>query len=265
MSMELDVPGILRSPLTQDGRTGSFLRLVLAEAVRHGLPPQACATLDDIAAMLGFYSALPKGAAAQIAGPLSVWRTDPNQPIFERVSDVENLAYHQRCIIAFGGAQPGHAVGTAEIIVACGNLHKEFASVPDDYRDIFEWATVDTLSVLTGETRDAIAKAREYKVVITDDDVLKPGGRLNGTYIEIATSLRRTAIAAMEGAPDNPRQYLRPLAQHFIKTHTAYLTEADAEGLTEMAARLRSTIATIHGMFPDLAIKQDHAEGETAA
>jgi hypothetical protein len=263
--MDLDVIELMRNPLTQDGRTGSFLRLVLAEAVRHGLPPQAVATLDDVAAMLGFYSPLPKGPAAHLAGPLSVWRTDPDQPIFERVSEVESLAYQQRCMVAFGGARPGHMIGTAEIIVAMGNLHRELASIPDDYRDIFEWATVDVLAILTGGTHEEIAKVRKYKVVITDDDVLKPGGRLNGTYLEITSSLRRTAIAAMESAPDNPRQYLRPLAQHFIKAHTAYLAEAETLGLTEMAAKLRSTIATIHGMYPDLAITQDRAEGDAAA
>ena len=248
----------------RDGQSGPFLRLVLAEAVRYGMPPQAIATLDDVAAMLGFYDPLPTGAAAQIAGPMAIWRTHPDQPILERVGDVERLAYKQRCLIAFGGAAPDHMVGTAEIVCAMGNLHRK-SGVPREYRDIFEWATVDVLTILTGHTREAINKERKYPTAISDDDVLMPGGRLHGTYQEIVTNLRRTAIAALE-AEDNPREYLRPLAQHFLKVHNRHLAEAEAEEYTEMAIAIRKTIAMIERMFPDLTPQQRvQAEGAGAA
>lgn len=262
----MDVLEIMRNPLVQEGRSGPFLRLVLAEAVRYGMPPQAIATLDDVAAMLGFYDPLPAGAAAQLAGPLGVWRTHPDQPIIERIAEVEGLAYKQRCLVAFGGARPDHMVGTAEIVCAMGNLHKE-SGIPKPYREIFEWATVDVLSMLTGDTPEEVRKAKKYPYV-SDDEVLKPGGRLHSTYQEIATSLRRTVIAAMENAPDNPREYLRPLAAHFVRSHHRHLAEAEGHGDTELVDKIRDTIATIEGMFPDLNldpqvyIKAEGAEAE---
>ena len=95
----MDVVEILRSPLAETGRSGPFLRLVLAEAVRYGMPPQAVATLDDVAAMLGFYEPLRRSVSAHVAGPLPIWRTHPDQPFIERVSGgVEHLAYKQRCL-----------------------------------------------------------------------------------------------------------------------------------------------------------------------
>ena len=261
----MDVVEILRSPLAETGRSGPFLRLVLAEAVRYGLPPQAIATLDDVAAMLGFYEPLPRSVSAHVAGPLPIWRTHPDQPFIERVSEVEHLAYKQRCLIAFGGSAPGHMVGTAEIVCAMGNLHND-AGVPPGYRDIFEWATVDVLAIMTGGTHEDIRKARKYQVVITYDDILRPGGRLYATDQEIATNLRRTSIAAMENAPDNPREYLRPLAQHFLQVHARYLAEAEVNGHTEIATAVRQTIATIRGMFPDLTVDQQiQAEGAGAS
>jgi hypothetical protein len=226
------------------------------------MPPQAVATLDDVAAMLGFYDPLPKGAAAHLAGPLTVWRTDPNQPTIERVAEIEALALKQRCLIAFGGAQPGHMVGTAEIVCAMGNLHKEF-EMPRPYYEVFTWASVDVLTRLTGEAPSEVRKVRKWPV-ITDDDVLKPGGRLHPTYQEVATNIRRTAISAMENAPDNPRQYLRPLAEHFIRSHTRVLADARADGEPEIVDRIEHAISTIRAMFPDLTVDQDQAEGTRA-
>ena len=95
--------------------------------------------------------------------------------------------------------------------------------------------------------------------------MLKPGGRLNEAYQEIATSIRRTVIAAMADAPDNPRQYLRPIAEHFLKGHQKVLTEARAEGLTNAVEALEHAIGVITAMFPDLQSKQVTTEEGVAA
>ena len=119
----MDVVEIMQSPLTQLGRTGPFLRLVLAEAAVYGMPAQVIATLDDVAAVLGFYDPLPVGQVAHLGGPLVQWRSSVQQPTFERITDVEALALKQRALIAFGGAPIDQMVGTAEIVCAMGNLH----------------------------------------------------------------------------------------------------------------------------------------------
>jgi hypothetical protein len=51
-----NIAEMISNPLMLRSRTtasleGSFLRLVLAEAINYGLPPQVVASLDDIAAM----------------------------------------------------------------------------------------------------------------------------------------------------------------------------------------------------------------------
>src|SRR5579859_6085401 len=108
----MNIVEIMTNPLTQRAtetrKTGPFLRLVLAEAASYGMPPQVIATLDDVAAMLGFYEPLPANQAAYVGGPMVQWRTAREQPIHETVVDVERLALKQRCLIAFGGAPPGH-------------------------------------------------------------------------------------------------------------------------------------------------------------
>ena len=55
-----NIAEMMNNPLMQRAQSttslqGSFLRLVLAEAMNYGLPPQVVATLDDVAAMLGCY------------------------------------------------------------------------------------------------------------------------------------------------------------------------------------------------------------------
>lgn len=250
----MDIIELMRNPLTQEGRSGPFLRLVLAESARYGMPPQVIATLDDVAAMLGFYEPLPKSVASLVAGPLVTWRTHPDQPFTERVTDVEGLSYKQRCLIAFGGGQPGHMVGTAEIVCAMGNLHND-ESVPEHYREIFDWAVVDVLHILTGDEKEEIIDVKKLRAT-TDDDVVRPGGRLNAIYQEMATNMRRTAIAAIKDMPDDPRRYLRPLALHFLRMRTRDLETIETEGLTELADRVRHTISSIKGMFPDLSIDE---------
>jgi hypothetical protein len=192
----VDVVEILRSPLTQSGKTGNFLRLVLAEAANYGMPGKTIAMIDDVAAMLGFYDPVPSGQAAHLAGPLVNWRTHPDQPSFERIHEVEKLAFKQRALIAFGGYPPGQMVGTAEIVIAMGNIAQ--GTSPPEYYEVFTWASLDTLSIITGHSKEVILldpNKRHWKL-ITDDDVLKPSGRLYQTYQEVCTNIRREAIAA---------------------------------------------------------------------
>ena len=66
---------------------------------------------------------------------------------------MERLAYKQKALIAFGGGRPGEMVGRAEIVIAMGNIVK--GTSPDEYYEIFQWASLDTLQEVTGdECRD---------------------------------------------------------------------------------------------------------------
>jgi hypothetical protein len=256
----LDILKIMENPLTQSGRPGHFLRLVLAEAASYGMPTQIIATLDDIGSMLGFYDPLPAGQAAQLAGPVVQWRSDRRQPTYERISEVEALAMKQRALIAFGGAEPDHTVGTAEIVVALGNCHKD--TMPEPYYEVWSWASTDVMATLSRVPKAQIRNDHGW-AMIYDDVVLRPGGRLHATYTEIATSIRRTGISALKGDPDDPRTRLRPLALHFLRHHQEYLREAEAEG-PQAAAFLevdavRRSIATIRSMFPDITTAEVNA------
>jgi hypothetical protein len=59
-------------------------------------------------------------------------------------------------------------------------------------------------------------------------------------------------IAAIQGDPDSPREYLRPLGAHFLKAHLLMQARATREGRTELANQLQETIQTIRTMFPDI-------------
>jgi hypothetical protein len=258
--METDVIALMGNPLVQAGTTGQYLRLVLAEAAKWGMPGSTISLLDDLAAMLGFYDPLPKGPAAHVAGPLVNWRTHPEQPHFERIHDVEKLAFSQRCLIAFGGGRPGHMIGTAEIVIACGNILQ--GTSPPEYFQIFQWAGVDVLNILTGDAPETILAdpSKKHWKQIPDEDVLRPGGRLHKTYETIATTIRREAIAAMNASPDNPRELLRPLAVIFLKSHTKTRNRLEAAGKPEIVARLDETCHVIRTMFPGIDATLDHLE-----
>jgi hypothetical protein len=253
----MNLTELMLNPLAQSGRSGHFLRLVLAEAGAYGMPGDVIATLDDVASMLGFYDPVPQGQAAHLAGPLVNWRTHPAQPSFERIHDVEKLAFKQRALIAFGGGKPGQMVGTAEIVIAMGNILQ--GTSPPEYYEVFQWASLDVLSTIMGHTPEQILAdpSKQHWTLIPDDTVIKPSGRLYAIYQTIATSIRREAIAAMDKQPHHPRAFLRPLAEHFIRSHAKVRAEAEANGLTDLVARLDEAIGTIRGMFPDLQIEGD--------
>jgi hypothetical protein len=52
----MNVIDIMNNPLAQPGDPGQFTRLVLAQAGGFGMPGSVIAMLDDIAAMLGYYT-----------------------------------------------------------------------------------------------------------------------------------------------------------------------------------------------------------------
>ncbi len=210
--------------------------------------------------MLGFYDPLPKGPAAHVAGPLVNWRTHPEQPHLERIHDVEKLAFSQRALIAFGGGRPGHMIGTAEIVIAMGNIIE--GGAPPEYYEIFQWASLDVLNIITGDAPKTILAdpSKEHWKQISDDDVLRPGGRLHKTYETIATTIRREAIAAMAGKSDNPRELLRPLAVIFLKSHTKTRNRLEAAGKPEIVARLDEACQVIRTMFPGIDATLDHLE-----
>lgn len=241
---------LINNPLAQTGQSGSFLRLVLAEAALYGMPPQIIATLDDVASMLGFYDPLPAGQSGALAGPVVQWRTDRRQPSFERIIDVEQLAMKQRALIAFGGAPPDHMVGTAEIVNAMINLHKD--TIPDSYQPVFAWASCHVHRELNPEIDlDKLRKDKGWPDV-ADADVLKPGGKHHPTYEEIAVNIRRSVIEAGRGGDNDPRYHLRPLAAHFLQAHTGYLKRAEEDGTASEVRQLHRAVRTIREMFPDL-------------
>ena len=248
----LDLSKILTNPLIESGRPGHFLRLVLAEAGSYGMPGNVIAMLDDTAALLGMYDPLPRGPAEHLAGPFVQWRTHPAQPTFERVADVESLAYKQRALIAFGGGRPGETVGTAEICIAMGNILKDTS--PASYYDVFTWAGLDVLRIVTGDTTEKILSdpGKNHWRVIADDDVLKPGGRLYTTYVEIATTIRRDAIANLDKAV-NPRARLLPFARQFLEANKRARATAVEDGNADLLAFLDKSDLTIRTMFPTLA------------
>jgi hypothetical protein len=249
-----DVMRMMNSPLMASNKQSDFFALVLAECALYGVPAEAIALFRDIHAMVGYSKPLGEKQVAALAGDLVSWHDSPNQKKFDRVHDVERLAYHQRALIAFGGGRPDEMVGRAEIVNALGNLIGT-TKWPAEYTDIFRWASLDTLSIIQGYSRAEVlaAKAKQGWTDISDEDVVKPGGRLYPTYQKICTQIRRESIAAMEREPINhPRSFLRPWAAQFLQMNQKVRAEAAQENLTDVVALVDEHIANIHTMFPDL-------------
>lgn len=254
--MEGILDDLIRSPIFKGGnyRTGPFLRLVLAEAASYGMPPQVVATLDDVAAMIGLYDPVAHSQAMHMSGPLSVWRTSPDQPHESHVNDVAALALKQRFLIGFGHEQNGHMVGTAEIVYALGNTHRDM--MPLEYYEIFQWAATDVQVKLSNLTAEQIRKEKGWKL-IADDEILLPNGRLNPTYLQIANYIRRAAIAASSNSPNSPRNMLRPFADNMIKTNLEMVKELKAEGGKEhLVKAIEQSNQSIAGMYPDMAVNR---------
>lgn len=246
--------GFLGSPLVQTNDAAGFLRQVLAEAARFGMDGRTIVVLDGLASIMGFYEPISANSAAYLGGPLTEWRTGTSRsPIHTgRVIEIERLAVRQRALIAFGAAKPGHIVGTAEIIVASGNLLKN--ETPQAYWELFTWASLDVLTTLTGRTKEQLLEDPQRKdwPLIEDDEVIRPGGRLWTCYSEVATQLRRGAISAEREEALEPRKLLRPVAAQFLEHHEKVLEELKHENLPELATRINKHVAIIKAMYPDL-------------
>lgn len=256
-----DILKLMDSPLLHTGRAGNFVQLILAEAATHGMPANVIALLADLSAMLGFSDIMPEPAVRHLAGPLSIWRTHPDQPAYDQVDEVLSLAIKQRALIAFGGGPPDQMVGTAEIVMAIGNIIQ--GTCPPEYWEIYTWASVDVLRILSGDTAEQILAEKENWKPIADDEVLKPSGRLYETYQTIATTIRREAIRNVKGGFS--RHFLRPLAARFIESHRYHRDEALAGHDLEMAARTTEHIDRIDAMFPRLGTVIQEVERYNAA
>jgi hypothetical protein len=254
---------------TMLGRSGSmqtdFFSHVLAECARYGVPRDALALFRDMHAILGFSKPIGANQMAAMTAPLVAWRTHPTQPTFERVVDVERLAFHQRILIALGGGETDEMVGRAEIVHAMGNLIKDVPgdSVPEEYYEVFQWAATDTLARIQGVSKEEVLKEKAERgwKRIPDAEVLLPDGRLFKTYQEICTNLRREALAFMDKHPlQHPRIVLRPWAATYVRDLNKVREELVRESKTDLVDHLDQQLATIARMFPDLGKVDDEID-----
>lgn len=254
MSPTTNVARMMRNPLMQSSNEKDFFSLVLSECALFGVPPNALALFRDLHALLGHSEPLREKQIAGLAGPLVNWRTFPNQPRFDRVIDVERMAFHQRALIAFGGGRPGEMVGRAEIICALGNMIDGEDDVPPEYLEIYRWAAIDTLSLIKEEPKaHLLAKDHPDWPETTDEEVVHPEGRLYATYQEICTSIRRESVTALERNPINhPRSFLRPWAADFLDAHQKVRKEAELSNLPDIVKMVDAQVANIKKMFPEL-------------
>jgi hypothetical protein len=170
----------------------------------------------------------------------------------ENIEEMIRLAYQQRALVAFGGAPADHMVGTAEIVCAMGNTMR--GQTPPEYYEVFQWASVDAMAALLNKTHAEVLadpSKKDWKR-IEDAEVIRPGGRLYATYVEIATSIRRSAIEAVKSEGEHPRQQLLPLARAVVAAYTKARPAAVADGQTKLVAMFDRNLATIREMFPDL-------------
>lgn len=246
-----DIATMMNSPLVQQAKAAPFLRQVLAEVAAYGVPQQVIATLDDIAALLGFYDPLPQNQAAHLAGPIREFRSTPGALVIDRISDLEALVIKQRALLAFGAERPGHHVGTAEIVAAMGNTLRQ--TMPPSFEEVFIWAATDVLSQLLGATADAVRRLKEW-VEIPDADVLRPGGKHHEVYLHITAHVRRYAIQSLRNDRHAPREQLRPLAERFVQAHLQGQAEATASGDQPLAELYAQSVRRIRSMYPDLKV-----------
>ena len=143
-------------------------------------------------------------------------------------------------------------VGSAEIVAACGNIVQ--GTSPPEYWEVFQWASLDVLQQITGQTVEQILADPSKKGwrKIDDAEVVQPGGRLYPTYQEICTNIRRESIAANSANPDHPRTLLEPFAKLFLEGNAAARVEAEMSGERRVVEMIDDSTRTILKMFPNL-------------
>jgi hypothetical protein len=266
-----DVMRLLRSPLVTNKKEQDFFAAVLAECALYGVPPDAIGLFKDLHAMLGFSEPVGEKQISALAAPLVAWRSYPNQPEFDRIIEVERLAYQQRALIAFGGGRPGEMVGRAEIVHALGNLLEEDpvgdGNVPETHIEVWRWACIDTLMIIQSKSKEEILAdaGKGDWADIPDDEIIKPGGRLYPTYQEICTHIRRDSIRVLEKNPlRHPRSFLRPWAVKFIEDLQKFQEDMrkkiDDPAAVELVKNADRRIAAIRRMFPDLKTYDEELE-----
>lgn len=244
MPSELSQSGI-QTVLAQFGNQllenrNHFIRLVLLEEARFGMPQATIAMLDDMAAALGFYPPLPTNQAAYLAGPFAMWREHPNQPTLDQMPEVHPLAVFDRASSAFGLFPPGMSVGPAEIVVAMCSLIHDLS--PPDYYRLFQWAMARVKAQISGCT---LAEAEEQAgwEHIPDEEVIVPGGPLYPTYQQAARGIREAAITGEDGEPQpSPRALAQRFCLEMANGAAAKCLEATVAGDTQ-AVEHYATIA----------------------
>jgi hypothetical protein len=235
---------------------GEFVRLVLLEAARFGMPGQLVATLDELAASFGLYAAPPMSQTTFLGGPIVAWSGGHGMPTMERMPEIEALAYAQRAEVAFG-VTLGAMIGPADIVCALNNCiaeskSEDIALVPPEYRKVYQWAAAKVRAELENMTPEEAARQLRFEFV-PDADVLMPRGPLYATYVEVAQNIRRSAMAAI--APEkSPKaiaarvgdDVLRAIAKEIVQISPDGTSQSDkakmVAQLEEVAESIRKSI-----------------------
>ncbi len=206
-----------------------FIRLVLMEAARFGMPAPMIAMLDDMAAALGFYPPLPTNQAAYLAGPFAMWQTDSRQqPTVDQMPEVYPLALLDRTYSTFGLFPPGMTVGPAEIVVAMSSLIQDLS--PPDYYRLFQWAMARVKAEISGCTLSEAEEQAGWEH-ISDEEVIAPGGSLFATYQQAARGIREAAIVGRDAEPQpTPRVLAKQFCLEMANGAAAKCIEATAAG-----------------------------------
>ena len=157
-------------------------------------------------------------------------------------------------LIAFGGGPPGQMVGTAEIVIAMGNIVQ--GTSPPEYYDIFQWASLKVIEELTGDKAEKVLKdpgKKHWKLI--------PDAEVRGTWWSALSDLSdhlhldpaRVDRRHGRDTPTIPRTLLQPFAKLFLYGNAKARDEAELSGEDRVVEMIDESTRTILAMFPDLA------------
>lgn len=101
------------------------------------------------------------------------------------------------------GEQPDWMIGPAEIVAAMYAATMS-APLPHDYTELYIWAASKMLEARTGHPMPG-----ENNLRPSDDDVLKPKGRLHGIYRDSAEKIKRAVVNAQIGREQQARAAMK--------------------------------------------------------